>query len=262
MIWLAAYAAGGALVGFLAGLLGIGGGHDRRCRCWRRCSPRRATRTTTSSTWRWPPQWPAPCSTSAAGAREHHKRRAVDWNVVKRMALTFDRHPRRYSCHRLGAAAAVGAGIRGDCLRCIGADGPGQKTAGVARPARCLPCSASAPPSAWRPGWSPPAAHSCRCRSWCFAACRYSRRSAPARRSTCRFPSWVASAAAPPGGTCGAAALQRGIHLPAGGGGAFLPACSRAPRRSLAHRMPIAILRRIFALLLFTLATRMLVSYW
>jgi uncharacterized membrane protein YfcA len=85
MTWIAAYAVGGALVGFLAGMLGIGGGmtlvpllsamftaqgfaHDHIVHL--------ALATAMA----------AAIFTSAAGAHEHHRRRAVDWSIVKRMA--------------------------------------------------------------------------------------------------------------------------------------------------------------------------------
>ncbi len=86
MIWLLAYALGGVTAnGFFAGMLGIGGGmtlvpllsamftaqgfaHDHIVHL--------ALATAMA----------AAIFTSAAGAHEHHKRRAVDWDIVRRMA--------------------------------------------------------------------------------------------------------------------------------------------------------------------------------
>ena len=84
MIWLAAYAVTGALVGFLAGLLGIGGGmtlvpvlaamfvaqgltQDHNVHM--------ALATAMASI----------IFTSSASVREHHKHGAVDWQIVRRM---------------------------------------------------------------------------------------------------------------------------------------------------------------------------------
>ncbi len=85
MIWLAAYAAAGALVGFLAGLLGIGGGMTlvpilSALFSAQALAPgftvHLALGTAMASI----------VFTASASVRAHHQRRAVDWGIVGRMA--------------------------------------------------------------------------------------------------------------------------------------------------------------------------------
>ena len=84
MIWLAAYAVAGALVGFLAGLLGIGGGMTlvpvlAAFFLAQGLTPdhnvHMALGTAMASI----------VFTSSASVREHHKHAAVDWQIVRRM---------------------------------------------------------------------------------------------------------------------------------------------------------------------------------
>ena len=85
MIWLAAYAAAGALVGFLAGLLGIGGGMT--------LVPILAALFTAQELGGEHTVHLALGTamaqimfTSSASVREHHRHGAVDWHIVARMA--------------------------------------------------------------------------------------------------------------------------------------------------------------------------------
>ena len=264
MIWLAAYAAGGAVVGFLAGLLGIGGGmtmvpllaalftaqgysHDHIVHM--------ALATAMA------------CAvfTSAAGAREHHRRRAVDWNVVKRMApgmlvgtlaatLVTGWVPQQQLA--LAFAAIVYAASAQMAL--------GKKP----QAARGLPGA----PALFGVGAAIGMAAGLVSAGGAFLSMPF--------MVFCGVPILTAI------GTGAALSVPVSIMGSIGYGAAgwnvpglppysvgfiYLPAvvalsCTSvltAPfGASLAHRMPIAILRRIFALLLFTLATRMLVSYW
>ena len=85
MAWLAAYAAVGAFVGFLAGLLGIGGGMT--------LVPILAALFTTQA---FAPEHTVHLAlgtgmasvvfTSSASVREHHRLGAVDWTIVRRLA--------------------------------------------------------------------------------------------------------------------------------------------------------------------------------
>ena len=84
MIWLATYALTGALVGFLAGLLGIGGGMT--------LVPILAALFTAQSLTvdynvhlALATAMASAAFTSSVSVREHHKHGAVDWSVVKRM---------------------------------------------------------------------------------------------------------------------------------------------------------------------------------
>jgi uncharacterized membrane protein YfcA len=84
MIWLLTYAATGALVGFLAGLLGIGGGMT--------LVPILATLFAAQALsadynvhLALATAMASAAFTSSASVREHHKHGAVDWTLVKRM---------------------------------------------------------------------------------------------------------------------------------------------------------------------------------
>ena len=84
MIWIATYVLTGALVGFLAGLLGIGGGMT--------LVPILAALFTAQSLstdhnvhLALATAMASAAFTSSASVREHHKHGAVDWTVVKRM---------------------------------------------------------------------------------------------------------------------------------------------------------------------------------
>ena len=84
MIWLAAYAACGAVVGFLAGLLGIGGGMTlvpilSALFVAQSMTPDHTVHLALGTAMA------SIVFTSTASVREHHRHDAVDWNVVKRM---------------------------------------------------------------------------------------------------------------------------------------------------------------------------------
>ena len=82
MTWLAAYAVTGALVGFLAGLLGIGGGMT--------LVPVLAALFTVQSLTTdhnvhlaLATAMASAAFTSSASVREHHRHGAVDWSTVR-----------------------------------------------------------------------------------------------------------------------------------------------------------------------------------
>ena len=86
MIWLSAYAVTGALVGLLAGLLGIGGGMTLvpvlaamflAQGLTLEYNVHLALGTAMASI----------IFTSSASVREHHRHAAVDWQIVRRMVL-------------------------------------------------------------------------------------------------------------------------------------------------------------------------------
>ena len=84
MIWLAAYAVSGALVGFLAGLLGIGGGMTlvpvlSALFLAQALTPDHTVHLALGTAMA------SIIFTSSASVREHHKHGAVDWQIVKRM---------------------------------------------------------------------------------------------------------------------------------------------------------------------------------
>ena len=84
MIWLAAYAACGAVVGFLAGLLGIGGGMTlvpilSALFVAQSMTPDHTVHLALGTAMA------SIVFTSTASVREHHRHAAVDWDVVKRM---------------------------------------------------------------------------------------------------------------------------------------------------------------------------------
>lgn len=84
MIWLATYAACGAVVGFLAGLLGIGGGMTlvpilAALFVAQSMTPDHTVHLALGTAMA------SIVFTSTASVREHHRHEAVDWDVVKRM---------------------------------------------------------------------------------------------------------------------------------------------------------------------------------
>ena len=84
MIWLPAYAATGALVGFLAGLLGIGGGMTlvpvlAAMFAAQSFAPDHSVHLALGTAMA------SIVFTSSASVREHHRHGAVDWQIVKRM---------------------------------------------------------------------------------------------------------------------------------------------------------------------------------
>ena len=84
MIWFAAYAVCGAIVGFLAGLLGIGGGMTlvpilSALFVAQHFTPDHTVHLALGTAMA------SIVFTSSASVREHHRHGAVDWGVVKRM---------------------------------------------------------------------------------------------------------------------------------------------------------------------------------
>ena len=84
MIWLPAYAAAGAIVGFLAGLLGIGGGMTlvpilSALFVAQALTPDHTVHLALGTAMA------SIVFTSTASVREHHRHAAVDWTMVKRM---------------------------------------------------------------------------------------------------------------------------------------------------------------------------------
>ena len=84
MIWLPAYAAVGAIVGFLAGLLGIGGGMTlvpilSALFVAQSLTPDHTVHLALGTAMA------SIVFTSSASVREHHRHAAVDWTIVKRM---------------------------------------------------------------------------------------------------------------------------------------------------------------------------------
>lgn len=84
MIWFAAYAVCGAIVGFLAGLLGIGGGMTlvpilSALFVAQHFTPDHTVHLALGTAMA------SIVFTSSASVREHHKHAAVDWQIVRRM---------------------------------------------------------------------------------------------------------------------------------------------------------------------------------
>jgi uncharacterized membrane protein YfcA len=84
MIWFSAYVAAGAIVGFLAGLLGIGGGMTlvpvlSALFAAQNLAPDHSVHLALGTAMA------SIVFTSSASVREHHKHRAVDWQTVRRM---------------------------------------------------------------------------------------------------------------------------------------------------------------------------------
>ncbi len=84
MEWIAAYAVTGALVGFLAGLLGIGGGMTLVPILAALFTAQMLT-TDHNVHLALATAMASAAFTSSASVREHHKHGAVDWTIVKRM---------------------------------------------------------------------------------------------------------------------------------------------------------------------------------
>ena len=85
MIWILAYLTTGALVGFLAGLLGIGGGMTlvpilAAMFTAQQFAPEHAVHLALGT------GMASIVFTSSASVREHHRHGAVDWSIVRRMA--------------------------------------------------------------------------------------------------------------------------------------------------------------------------------
>jgi uncharacterized membrane protein YfcA len=85
VIWIAAYAATGAVVGWLAGLLGIGGGMTlvpilAAMFTAQQLAPEHSVHLALGT------GMASVIFTSSASVREHHRHQAVDWSIVRRLA--------------------------------------------------------------------------------------------------------------------------------------------------------------------------------
>jgi len=85
MIWLLAYGLTGAVIGVLAGMLGVGGGMTivpifASMFAAQHFAPNHIVHLALATAMA------SAIFTSSAGVREHHKRNAVDWSIVTRMA--------------------------------------------------------------------------------------------------------------------------------------------------------------------------------
>ena len=263
MTWLAAYAAAGALVGFLAGLLGIGGGMTlvpilSALFAAQALAPGHTVHLALGTAMA------SIIFTSSASVRAHHKRGSVDWNVARRLApgmvigallATLASGSISQRALALAFAAIVYAGAaqmlfggRPSVARALPAT-PGMLAVGIAIGVICGLVSAGG----------------------AFLTVPF--------MLLCGVPVLAAiGTAAAIGipvavvGTVGfIASGWRVDGLPeATLGFVFLPALAALVAGSvllapvgarLAHRLPVAMLKRIFALLLLALATRMVVVY-
>lgn len=264
MIWLAGYATAGTLIGFLAGLLGIGGGMS--------LVPILAAMFTAQAL--------APdhnvhlalgtCMasimfTSGASAREHHRLGAVDWGVARRIApglltgilassAAAGFLPQRVLALSFAVIVYAGAtqilfGRKPHAARTL----PG----GTAMFAICFAIGGiSGLVSAGGSFLTIPF----------MLFCGVPMRNAIATSAAISVPVGLA-------GTVGY--IASGWHVPSlppgSVGFVFLPALGALVATSMltapfgaraAHRLPVDTLKRIFAGALYLLATRMLVTYW
>ena len=158
----------GTCTGFLAGLLGIGGGMLMVPFVTLLLTRQGRARRSTSSRWRSPRRWRRSASRRWLACARTIGTAAVRWDIVR---TARSRHPARrpaLGC-RVGVAAAeprarvcslqlfVGSPPR----RCCSPRSPPRRGTCRARPA----CSRRAPASACSRAWWAPAAASCRCRS-------------------------------------------------------------------------------------------------
>ena len=180
----------GCVVGFLAGLLGIGGGMTMvpilTIIFTRSAFPAEhvvhmAVATSTATI----------IFTSLSSAREHHRHGAVLWPVVAGLAPGIIAGslvgPQVVGGMSTSALALLLRRVRRVLGDADAARPEAQAVAGAAGQGGA--CSASAAASASSPAWSAPAAASCRCRSWPGATSRSTTRSRPRLRSGCRSPS-------------------------------------------------------------------------
>jgi uncharacterized protein len=264
MIWIAAYALGGALVGFLGGLLGIGGGMT--------LVPLLAAMFTAQGFahehivhMALATAMAAAIFTSSAGAREHHKRRAVDWGVVKRMApgmligtlastaasgwVPQQKLALAFAAVVYAASAQMVLGKKPEAVRSL----PGALplfTVGA------LIGIAAGLVSAGGAFLSMPFMVFCGVPVITAIGTGAALSVPVALMGSIGYAVAGWNVAALPPYSLGF------IYLPALAAMACTSVLTAPFGARLAHRLPLPVLRRIFALLLFILATRMLVSYW
>lgn len=264
MTWLAAYAAAGAFVGFLAGLLGIGGGMTlvpilSALFSAQALAPGHTVHLALGTAMA------SIVFTSSASVRAHHQHGAVDWSIVRRLApgtllgallatLASGYIPQRALALAFAAIVYAGAaqmlfGGRPSATRGLPGT-PGMLAVGTAIGVVCGLVSAGG----------------------AFLTVPF--------MLFCGVPVLTAIGTAAAIGIPVALVGSAGFiasgwridGLPeATLGFVLLPALAAlvvgsivtAPLGArLAHRLPVAVLKRIFALLLFALATRMAATYW
>ena len=120
--WILAYFATGAFVGFLAGLLGIGGGMTlvpvlAAMFAAQQFAPGHTVHLALGT------GMASIMFTSSASVRTHHRLGGVDWSLVRRMGPAMvDRHAGRDRALGLGVATRARADLRRDRLRRRDAD--------------------------------------------------------------------------------------------------------------------------------------------
>jgi uncharacterized protein len=264
MTWLAAYAAAGAFVGFLAGLLGIGGGMTlvpilSALFSAQALAPGHTVHLALGTAMA------SIVFTSSASVRAHHQHGAVDWSIVRRLApgtvlgallatLASGYIPQRALALAFAAIVYAGAGqmlFGGRLPATRGLPGtPGMLAVGTAIGVVCGLVSAGG----------------------AFLTVPF--------MLFCGVPVLTAIGTAAaigiPVAVVGSAGfIASGWHIDglpeATLGFVLLPALAAlvvgsivtaALGARLAHRLPVTMLKRIFALLLFALATRMAATYW
>lgn len=264
MIWFAAYVLAGALVGFLAGLLGIGGGMTlvpilAALFSLQALAPEHAVHLALGTAMA------QVIFTSTASVREHHKHGAVDWSIVRKLApamvvgtLASTLASGLFSQRALALAFAVivYAGATQIWL--------GKKP----KAARTLP----GPLGLWIAGIAIGIVCGLVSAGGAFLTvpfmlfCGVVMHTAIGTGAAIGIPVAVI-------GTVGfiASGWAAGGLPPYSVGFVYLPALVgiviassfTAPLGArLAHRLPVATLKRIFAALLYVLATKMIVTYW
>jgi uncharacterized membrane protein YfcA len=264
MQWFAAYLATGAVIGFFAGLLGIGGGMTMvpilaTLFAAQALAPAHTMHMALATAMA------GVMFTSSSSVREHHKLRGVDWDIVK----------------RLGPAMALGT-----LLSSYGSGWLPQRALALAfalivyggatqiwlgrkpEAARGLPGNAGL----WAVGLAIGAISGLVSAGGTFLSmpfmlwCGVPMRTAIGTGAALGLPvalmgtlGYVVSGwpvVGLPGWTLGF------VYLPALAAIVLASIWTAPYGARAAHRMPVATLRRVFALVLYALATKMLISYW
>lgn len=264
MQWIAAYMATGAVIGFLAGLLGIGGGMIivpilAAMFAAQALAPDHTLHMALATAMA------GVLFTSSSSVREHHRLGGVDWAIVR----------------RLGPAMAAGT-----LLSAYGAGWLPQRTLALAftlivyggatqiwlgrKPGaeRGLPGSAGL----WAVGLVIGAISGLVSAGGTFLSmpfmlwCGVPMRTAIGTGAALGLPvalmgtlGYVVTGWTAPGLPAGSAGF---VYLPALGAVVLASMLTAPFGARAAHRMPVLLLRRVFALMLYALATRMLFVYW
>lgn len=264
MIWLLVYAAVGAAVGMLAGMLGIGGGMTlvpvlAALFNLQGFAPGHTVHLALGTAMA------SVMFTSTSSVREHHRHGAVDWGIVRRMApgmvvgallstLSSGHIPQRHLALAFAVIVFAGAtqillGRKPSAGR--GLPGPlGLFGTGVLIGVVCGLVSAGG------------AFLTVPFMLWCGVAMH----TAIGTAAALGIPAAVVGAAGfvasglrvgeLPGWTVGFVYLPALVAL-------VVASVLTAPLGArLAHRLPVTVLKRVFALLLYALATKMIVTYW